>query len=166
LVIGGGGVGVLFCLGRPQDKDLPADLRENPDCVFGTRGAGISFKGLSCGLFHSSFREAVEDGAVEAALRRDELSVVDAVLLFDAPLPLRTVSSLLPDLTMWVPDRFPFTMPSNMFPSLCDVLGLAADGGGRWVLAAFDNFTPPSNDLLLPSGLSNTLNVDSDTGRA
>jgi len=67
---------------------------------------------------------------------------------------------------MRVPDRFPFIMPSNMFPSLCDVLGLVVGGGGRLPLAAFDNFTPPSNDLLAPSGLSKTLKVDSATGRA
>jgi hypothetical protein len=30
----------------------------------------------------------VEDGAVDAALSRDELSVVDAVFVLEAPLPL------------------------------------------------------------------------------
>lgn len=47
---------------------------------------------LSFGFFHSSFFVSVEDGAVEAALRREELSVVDAVFEFEAPLPLYTVS--------------------------------------------------------------------------
>jgi hypothetical protein len=32
--------------------------------------------------------KSVEEGAVDAALRRDELSVVDAVFELDAPLPL------------------------------------------------------------------------------
>ena len=126
----------------------------------------MSPEDLSCGFLHSSFRDAVEDAAVEAALRRDELSVVDAVLLLEPPLPLRTVSSFFPVSIWWVPNRCPFIMPSNMFPSLCDVFGLEAGGGGRWLVVAFDSFTPPSNDLLLPSGLSNTLKVDSVTGTA
>jgi hypothetical protein len=32
--------------------------------------------------------KSVEEGAVDTALRRDELSVVDAVFELDAPLPL------------------------------------------------------------------------------
>lgn len=34
----------------------------------------------------------MDDGAVEVALRREELSVVDAVLEFEVPLPLPAVS--------------------------------------------------------------------------
>jgi hypothetical protein len=50
-------------------------------------------KGFSCGVFQSSpFDASVDDGAVDAALRRDELSVVDAVFVLEAPLPLYTVS--------------------------------------------------------------------------
>jgi len=83
---------VLFCLFRPHDRVRPADFRENADCVFGIGGTGMSFKGLSCGLFHSSPREFVEEGAVEAALSLDELSVVEAVFELEAPLPLHTFS--------------------------------------------------------------------------
>ena len=60
---------------------------------FGTGGTGISVKGLSCGERHSSRPGiSVEDGAVDAALKRDELSVVDAVFVLEAPLPLHKVS--------------------------------------------------------------------------
>lgn len=73
---------------HPQERDLPAFLREKADCVFGIGGTGISL-----GDRPSSRPEmSVDDGAVDAALRREELSVVDAVLVFDAPLPLKEVS--------------------------------------------------------------------------
>jgi hypothetical protein len=36
--------------------------------------------------------DAVDDGAVEVALIREESSAVDAVLVFEAPLPLPAVS--------------------------------------------------------------------------
>lgn len=49
----------------------------------------MSLKGLSWGDRQSSRPGiSVDDGAVDAALKRDELSVVDAVLVFEAPLPL------------------------------------------------------------------------------
>jgi hypothetical protein len=36
--------------------------------------------------------DPVDDGAVDAALNREELSVVDMVLVLEAPLPLQMVS--------------------------------------------------------------------------
>jgi len=78
---------------RAQDKVRPACFGENVELDFGTGGTGISVKGLSCGERHSSRPGlSVEDGAVEAALKRDELSVVDAVFVLEAPLPLHKVS--------------------------------------------------------------------------
>ena len=87
----GGGVVVLLL--RPQDRDLPAAFKEKADWDFGMGGAGIPVKGFSLGLFSSSPLDAsVDDGAVDAALRREELSVVEAVFVLEAPLPLRIVS--------------------------------------------------------------------------
>lgn len=48
--------------------------------------------GMSWGDFHSSPLEAVDEGAVDVALIREESSVVDAVLVFEMPLPLPAVS--------------------------------------------------------------------------
>lgn len=50
---------------------------------------------------------------------------------------------------------------SNMFSSLCEVLGRAV---GNVVVVALLIFTPPSNDLLVSSDLSNTLKEGSATG--
>jgi hypothetical protein len=51
---------------------------------------GISWNCLSFGDFESTwFGRSVDDGVVDAALRRDELSVAEAVVLvLEAPLPL------------------------------------------------------------------------------
>jgi hypothetical protein len=90
---GDGSVEVLLLL-RPQDSVRPAAFSEKPDCDFGIGGTGMSLKAFSFGDFHSSpLGASVDDGAVDAALRREELSVVDAVFVFEAPLPLYTVSS-------------------------------------------------------------------------
>lgn len=76
---------------RPQDRVRPAFFKENADADFGTGGNGISLKGLSCGDFHSSRRgRSVDEGVVDAALNRDELSVVEMVLVFEAPLSLHS----------------------------------------------------------------------------
>jgi hypothetical protein len=62
----------------------------------------MSPKGFSLELFHSSPLDAsVDEGAVDAALKREELSVVDAVFVLEAPLP-----------------RLPLIMPSNILSSL------------------------------------------------
>lgn len=72
----------------PQESVLPAFFRENPDDVFGSGGRGASLC-LSCGVLQSSWPGvSIDEGAVDAALNREELSVVDAVFVFDAPLPL------------------------------------------------------------------------------
>jgi hypothetical protein len=77
------------CLWRPQDNVRLAFLRENGDVDLGIGGTARS-KDLSFDDFRSSRCDAsVDDGVVEAALSRDE-SAVDAVLVFDAPLPLHT----------------------------------------------------------------------------
>ena len=66
----------------------PAAFNENPDEVFGTGGNGMLPYCLSNDHDLSWPAKSVEEGAVDAALRRDELSVVDAVFELDAPLPL------------------------------------------------------------------------------
>jgi len=87
---------VLLLL-RPQESVRPAAFKENADWDFGIGGTGMSPKGFSFGLFHSSPLDAsVDEGAVDAALKREELSVVDAVFVLEAPLPLHTVSILIP----------------------------------------------------------------------
>jgi hypothetical protein len=79
-------------LWRPQDNVRPAFFRENADVDFGI-GGGLMSKDFSfVDLESSRCAKSVDDGAVEAALNRDELSVVDAVFVFEAPLPLYNVS--------------------------------------------------------------------------
>lgn len=53
--------------------------------------------------------EAVDEGAVEVALIREESSAVDAVLVFEAPLPLPAVSIywIGPQDTKYPRDRAP-----------------------------------------------------------
>lgn len=54
----------------------------------------MSLNGFSFGDLHSSPLDvSVEDGAVDAALKREESSVVDAVFAFEAPLLLCTISN-------------------------------------------------------------------------
>jgi hypothetical protein len=79
---------VFVGLIRPQESDRPADLKEKvpPDLDAGV--LGLSVEGLSCAFLQSSPLASVDDGAVDAALKRDELSVVEAVLVLEAPLPL------------------------------------------------------------------------------
>lgn len=78
---------------RPQDNVRPAFLREKADVVLGSGGTGMSLNGLSWGDRHSSRPDtSVDDGAVDAALNLDELSVVDIVFVFDAPLPLHEIN--------------------------------------------------------------------------
>lgn len=82
---------------RPQDSDRPAAFSENADCDFGIGGIGISLCGLSFPALNSSLLVSVEEGAVDAALSREELSAVEAVFELDPPLPLHTVSiSVIP----------------------------------------------------------------------
>lgn len=68
----------------------PAFLREKPELDLGIGGASKVFS--FCDFQSSRCGRSVDEGAVEAALSRDELSVVDAVFVFDAPLPLYQVS--------------------------------------------------------------------------
>lgn len=87
----------------------------------------MSLKGFSFGDFHSSPRDAsVDDGAVDAALRREELSVVDAVFVFEAPLPLHTVSSeicIIADPDTKVSSHIPRWKLRNYLPiSMNDIL--------------------------------------------
>jgi hypothetical protein len=85
--MGGGGVEFLL-LFRPQESVRPAAFKENADCDLGMGGTGMSLRGFSFDFRSSPLDTSVDEGAVDAALRRDELSVVDAVFVFDAPLPL------------------------------------------------------------------------------
>ena len=135
---------------------------------------------MSRGDFQSSRPGlSVEDGAVDAALNREELSVVKDVL-FDAPLPLHRVSirrsnvdranksrrtgasmsgyiSLSSPRVCQIAYRL-FPMFSNMFSvSSCEVLVLPGD-------PALASFTPPSKDLLPVSARSKTLNDCSAKG--
>jgi hypothetical protein len=88
------GVGGVEGFVRPHERLLPALFREKVDDDFGTGGIGMLVNGLSCGDRKSSPLDgrSVEDGAVDAALSREELSVVDAVFEFDPPLALEKVS--------------------------------------------------------------------------
>ena len=83
-----GGEGAKPFLFLLQDMALPAFLRENPEDDFGIGGSGTSEYGLPWGSLHSS----LDEGAVEIARSREELSVVETVFELDAPLPLKTLS--------------------------------------------------------------------------
>lgn len=82
----------------PNEKVRPAALRNPLLADFGIGGRGISwYDFLGTGLLESSWMAAlfswVEDGAVEALLCREELSVnEDFVVLFERPLPLLELS--------------------------------------------------------------------------
>jgi hypothetical protein len=77
-----GGDGLL----RPQDRVLPAFFNEKAEEEdFGTGGRGMLLNGLSCGDFQSSIfpGKSVEEGVVDAALNREDLSVVVIEAVFD-----------------------------------------------------------------------------------
>lgn len=88
--LGSLGEGRDGCLWRPQDNVRPAFLSEKAEVDLGIGGASKDFS--FCDLQSSRCGTSVDEGAVEVALSRDELSVVDAVFVFDAPLPLYQVS--------------------------------------------------------------------------
>lgn len=101
---------------------------------------------------------------MEVALRREELSVVDAVLEFEVPLPLPAVSlrgnQAYPQRDQSLMDgkisyRLLLTKPSNIFSSRRGGLGTS---DGTFPEATLLNFTAPSKDLL--PGCSNTLKED------
>lgn len=81
------GEGVVFI--RPKENVRPAFFKEKTEEDLGSGGLGMSVNGLSCGDCHGFWLlDSVEDAIVDAALSRDELPTVDAVLLFERPLPL------------------------------------------------------------------------------
>lgn len=73
---------------RPQERLRPAFLRENAEIAFGAGGWEMLFLSRY-DLWSSRPGRSVEEAAVDAALRREELSVVDAVLELDPPLALQ-----------------------------------------------------------------------------
>lgn len=130
---GDGGIGLF----RPQDRVRPAFLRLKEDVDLGTGGKGMSLNGLSCGDLQSS-RPCIsaDEGAVEAALSREELSVVEEVFVLEAPLP-------------------------RLLPIFTNILSSSKCGNGFFAsgaVATFPNFTPPSKELLPVPGRSKTLN--------
>ena len=89
---GGGGGVLVFCF-LPKENVRLEFFSEKAGDDFGTGGMGIFLNGISWGDLHSSALEAVDEGAVDVALIREESSAVDAVLVFEAPLPLPVVST-------------------------------------------------------------------------
>lgn len=77
----------FFC--PPNEKVRPAAFRNPLEDDFGIGGTGMSICGFLCAPRHSSEAPvSAEDGAVEALLWRDELSVKVVLVVFDEPLPL------------------------------------------------------------------------------
>jgi hypothetical protein len=75
---------------RPKEKALPVDIRENFDVLFGTAGRGALFFLL---VMESGCAFGSEE-ADEAALRLEELSVVETVFELEVPLPLHNCQPL------------------------------------------------------------------------
>jgi hypothetical protein len=85
-IVGGAG-SCFFC--PPNENVRPAAFRNPPEADFGIGGTGISIGGFLCAARHSSEPPvSAEDGAVEALLWRDELSVRVVLVVFEEPLPL------------------------------------------------------------------------------
>lgn len=85
---GGGGVVAFEPFCRPQDSERPAVFSEKVEADLGIGGKGMSLNGLSWGDLKSSRRGmSVDDGAVDAALNREDVSV-ESVFVLEAPLPL------------------------------------------------------------------------------
>jgi hypothetical protein len=116
---GDGGIGLF----RPQDRVRPAVFRLKVEVDFGTGGKGMSLNGLSCGDLQSS-RPCVsaDEAAVDAALNREELSVVEAVFVLEAPLPLSQSQQFLvqshkrgmPNLAEWHRQNVYLPIASNV----------------------------------------------------
>lgn len=85
-IVGGAG---KFFFWPPNENVRPAAFRNPLDDDFGIGGTGISIVGFLCAPRHSSEPPvSAEDGAVEALLWRDELSVKVVLVVFEEPLPL------------------------------------------------------------------------------
>jgi hypothetical protein len=89
-----GGVEPEDCL-RPNEKALLVDISENFDVPLVSAGSGAPFFGYSGCAVGS-------EEAVEAALRREELSVVDTVFELEVPLPLHGSQQLTGRMSWWV----------------------------------------------------------------
>ena len=92
-----GGVEPEDCL-RPNEKALLVDISENFDVPLGSAGSGAPFFGYSGCPVGS-------EEAVETALRREELSVVDTVFELEVPLPLRGSQQLTGRMSWLVKER-------------------------------------------------------------
>ena len=90
-IVGGAGR-CFFC--PPKENVRPAAFRNPLEEDLGIGGMGMSVGGFLCAPRHSSEPPvSAEDGAVEALLWRDELSVKVVLVVFDEPLPLEAISS-------------------------------------------------------------------------
>lgn len=93
--VDGGDSSIVGAAGRcffcpPKEKVRPAAFRNPPDEDFGIGGTGMSMWGFFWALRHSSEPPvSADDGAVEALLWRDELSVNVVLVVFEEPLPLQ-----------------------------------------------------------------------------
>lgn len=96
--VDGGDSSIVGAAGRcffcpPKEKVRPAAFRNPLDEDFGIGGTGMSMWGFLWALRHSSEPPvSADDGAVEALLWRDELSVNVVLVVFEEPLPLQAIS--------------------------------------------------------------------------
>jgi len=85
----------FFC--PPNENVRPAAFRNPAEEDFGIGGTGMSTGSFLCAPRHSSEPPvSADDGAVEALLWRDELSVKVVLVVFEEPLPLLKVSGKSP----------------------------------------------------------------------
>ena len=77
----------FFC--PPKDHERPEDFKKPDELDLGIGGTGMSGYDLLFEVRHSSCPpKSAEDGAVDALLWRDELSVEAVLVVLDEPLPL------------------------------------------------------------------------------
>ncbi len=82
------GIGGRCFFWPPKDHDRPADFK-NPELDFGIGGMGTSAIALLFAALQSSWPpRSADEGAVDALLWRDELSVEAVLIVLDEPLPL------------------------------------------------------------------------------
>lgn len=83
----------FFSFPKPKEKFRPVAFNEKGllDCGGGVKAGGFSTgAGESCCLLSS-----MEEGAVDVALKREELSVVEVILEVEPPLPLNLIQMLV-----------------------------------------------------------------------
>lgn len=157
--VDGGDSSIVGAAGRcffcpPNEKVRPAAFRKPFEDDFGIGGTGMSACSFLWAPRHSSDPPvSAEDGAVEALLLRDELSVRVVLVVFEEPLPLEAKSTRVSrEKRQARTYRFDLR-PANMLSS-----AVTSEAVGLWSEWVVDvSLMPPSN------GFADTTSVRSRT---